>query len=324
MISARWLLAGLLIVSACTADTLTPGTPTAPQGGDPLTILNADFRAAYRAARTRTLSATDPIIVVQFDDLHLIRGTSIRTETFTPPIYHQYKAIAHIPLALHVMLMRPVVSALAEVADEPNLDYRTLPRPFDEETLSGLRDYRAHVVAARASLDGRPGWDSTQLTLHRRIADGGLALIDRALATRAISAGELTAYARANRADVLASADAAGRAQLDGLHALMTRWRAELGPAWDRAEVVVLGPRQPRVGNLQFLYFERLMGRAAVDRRLFYAEGVFTREGGVDLLGTILLDRGASIGFFGDPRRLERDLLEDAARRHLDRLFPRR
>jgi hypothetical protein len=66
------------------------------------------------------------------------------------------------------------------------------------------------------------------------------------------------------------------------------------------------------------------MSRGAVGKRLWYAEGVFDKDGGLNLLGTILVDRGASLAFFNDPARLERDLLADAAQRHLNRLFPRR
>jgi len=123
---------------------------------------------------------------------------------------------------------------------------------------------------------------------------------------------------------VLASAEAAAKAQLDGLHALVTKWRQELGPAWSHADVVVLGPKQPRPGNVQYEYFKRAMGRGAEGKRLWYAEGVFDRDGGLTLLGTILLDRGASIAFFADPARLERDLLADGAQKHLNKLFPRR
>jgi hypothetical protein len=66
------------------------------------------------------------------------------------------------------------------------------------------------------------------------------------------------------------------------------------------------------------------MGPGAEGRRLWYAEGVFDKDGGLNLLGTILVDRGASLAFFANPVRLERDLLADSAARHLDRLFPRR
>jgi hypothetical protein len=62
------------------------------------------------------------------------------------------------------------------------------------------------------------------------------------------------------------------------------------------------------------------MGARAEGVRLFYAENVFAADGGANLLGTILLDRGASVAFFANPLRLERDLLADAAVHYLQRM----
>ncbi len=303
----RGIAAAALVLSlaACAATAPNGAAPTAP-GKDALVALNDQFRAAYRETRAWRLSRLDPVIIVQFDDLHLIRAGQTRTETFTPPIYHQYKAIAHIPLALYVKLAPRV------------------GRPFDKPMLDWLTAYMKHVQAAGASLDGRPGWTAEQLRLHRKIVADSVAFIEKIGGAEQVADEQLTAYTRAMRPLVLASADAAARAQLDGLHALVNKWRAELGPHWGHVNVVVLGPKQPRPGNVQYEYFVRAMGRAAVGKRLWYAEGVFDKDGGANLLGTLLADRGASIAFFGDPVRLERDLLADAAQRHLDRLFPRR
>ena len=85
--------------------------------------------------------------------------------------------------------------------------------------------------------------------------------------------------------------------------------------------MVNLVPRQARAGNLQYTYFRRLMGTAAENRRLYTAENVFSDKGGRRLLGTILLDRAASVAFFGDAARLERDFLSDAAAAHVARMF---
>lgn len=200
-----------------------------------------------------------------------------------------------------------------------------LGRPFDKPTLDWLAAYLKQVQAAGASLDGRPGWTPAQLRNHKAIVAASVEFIETVGAAEQVSDARLTAYTRAMRPLVLASAEAAAQVQLDGLHALVNKWRAEMGPdAWARVHVVVLGPKQPRPGNVQYEYFVRAVGRGAVGKRLWYAEGTFDKDGGLDLLGTILLDRGASIAFFADPVRLERDLLADAAARHLDRLFPRR
>jgi hypothetical protein len=123
---------------------------------------------------------------------------------------------------------------------------------------------------------------------------------------------------------LLRSADVAARAQLGGLDRLARQWRKKLGKDWRRTRVVVLVPRQAKRDNLQYLYFRALMGRAAQGRRLFYATNVFAASGGRRLLGTILLDRRASVAFFRNPTRLERDLLGDAAKRQIAWLFSRR
>lgn len=307
-IAARGLAAAALALSLAACAGSGPGAPStaAAPNKDALVALNDTFRASYRDLRKWRIDTLDPILVVQFDDLHLVRNGQTRTETSTPPIYHEFKAIAHIPLALYVKLAR------------------VPERPFDRAMLDWLTAYMKQVQAADASLDGRPGWSADQLRLHKKIVADSLAFMEKIGAAEQVSDAQLTAYTRAMRPLVLASADAAAKAQLDGLHALVTKWRAELGARWSHVDVVVLGPKQPRPGNVQYEYFRRAMGPGAEGRRLWYAEGVFDKDGGLNLLGTILIDRGASIAFFDDPKRLERDLLADAARKHLDRMFPRR
>lgn len=325
--TVRTAAAGMLAMSlAACADLapivaqLDPTTPsTAPPPGpapaaataaapkaDALVHLNEAFRSNYRDLRSWAISKSDPVIIVQFDDLHLVRNGVTTTEKFTPAIYHEYKAIAHIPLTLYVMLARHV------------------GRPFDKAMLDRLTDYLKRVQAAGASLDGRPGWTPEQLTLHKRIVAESVKLIETVGGAEQVNEDQLTAYARAMRPLVLESADAAARKQLDGLHALVNKWKGVLGGKWSHVDVIVLGPKQPRVGNLQYAYFKRAMGPRVEGRRLFYAEGIFDKDGGLNLFGTIQVDRGASIAFFDDPYRLERDLLADAAERHINRLFPNR
>lgn len=293
-------------VVAISLAAFAPGGAAQTPAKDALGTLNDSFRSSYRELRSWRISSLDPIIIVQFDELHLVRNGKTTTENFTPPVYHDYKAIAHIPLALYTKLARHV------------------GRPFDKAMLEWLTMYLKQIQAAAASLDGRPGWTPEQLRLHKQIATASEKFIEKIGSAEQVGDQELTNYTRMMRPLVLASADAAAKVQLDGLHALVTKWRAELGPRWTHIDVVVLGPKQPRQGNLQYAYFQRAMGRAAQGRRLWYAEGVFDKDGGLNLLGTILIDRGASLAFFADPVRLERDLLADAAQRHINRLFPKR
>ena len=302
--------AGVLLFFAVLAGTLgcashqaaTPGTAGDPPS-DPLVDLNHSFRQLYADARASLLSATEPIIYVNFDSLVLIHGGQTREEGFTPPIYDQLKAVAHVPLALFVL-----ADSLGQ-------------SPLTDDHLASLAAYREQVVTAAASLAGR-GFEPEILDRQGRIVEKSLALIDDILESgRAPSREALSAFAAGQRDLVLANAFDAAEAQLDGLHALTSRWREELGDAWPALQVVVSGGRQARAGNLQHSFFERLLGKEAVGERLFYAESIHDQQGALALLGTILLDRRAGEAFFDEPYRLERDLLADATQEILNRIF---
>jgi hypothetical protein len=118
-------------------------------------------------------------------------------------------------------------------------------------------------------------------------------------------------------------ADAA-RAELDALHALVGRWRADM-PAgeWDRLTVIVMGRPLPRKDSLAVQYFSRLLGEPGEGRRVVFAESLFDESKALDLLATRVVDTQLGVDFFDDPMRMHRDLLGDAARDYLDRLLGR-
>jgi hypothetical protein len=163
-----------------------------------------------------------------------------------------------------------------------------------------------------------------RLERQTRLLRAAIDFADRMFAAGAVTQEALTAYARQQAPLVLANATEAAAAQLDGLNALVQTWRAEMGEAeWQRLYVVVLGPRMPRAGNLQFQYFVNALGVPAVDQRLFYAEGILDVKGGLDLLATIVTDRELSATVFADRLRMDRDLLADGAEAHLLTMFGR-
>lgn len=165
---------------------------------------------------------------------------------------------------------------------------------------------------------------SSQGARQRELIDLSISYIERTLAAAQVERSALVAYGRAAAPLLLANATDAARAQLDGLHAAFEPWRRQLSAEeWARLYVIVLGPKMPRPGNLQFSYFRYAMGEAAVDKRLVYAEGIFSADGAKQLLGTLVTDRGLAEAYFDDPMRMDRDLLADAAEAHLLKLFGR-
>lgn len=271
-----------------------------------LADLNAAFRTHYAEARRATLARESLVLVIAFDRAIVLHNGARIEEPFTPPVYDRVKAVAHVPLALYVLTARWGDDALPA------------------EAVEILKAYRAKVSTARDELAALE-LSSASLARQYAIIDAALSEVDRTLAAGHYDRRSVASLCRALLPSILDNVRDAARAQLDGLDSVAQRWRATVGEErWREAKVVVLGVRQARVDNLQFAYFRRTFGEDAVNRRLFYAEGLFTEELGLDLLGTILLDRGVSMAFFGNETRMERDLLGDAASAYLDEMLAKR
>lgn len=300
IVSRAVAAAALVLVAACASEPSPPAKPAA----DPLVEMNNVVRENYRASRAVTLARTLPVVVIAFDEATLMReGHEPVTANFTPPLFHRFKEVAHIPFGVHVTLV-PYVG-----------------RPTETAWRAPLRRLLDHVVAAESVL-GTIGIPEARMARERRIVADSLAFMRSVLATGAVDAAALRAYSRAMAPLVLAAADDAAALQIDGLHALVSRWRAELSAAeWARLHVLVLGPKAPRDGNLATQYFERLLGRLELGRRLIYSENIFARDAALTQLGGLVIDRAVARDFFAEEMRMDRDLLADGARKRLDRVF---
>lgn len=272
--------------------------------GDPLFALNEASRAAYRRAKESALAKAGPVLLVEGDNLVLKRRGERIEVRFTPDLYHTLKTVAHIPLALDVM----VTSA----GDDGQLDASGL----DE-----LRRYRDLIVRARERLDAIELKKETSQRQSKIVA-ASLEFLDSVAEARACRAAERIAYTRRMAPLVLANADEAAGAALDSLHKLVGQWMERMSAAeWERLIVVVMGRQLPRQENLAVQYFARRLREPGEGARIVYAEALFDEPKALDLLATRLVDTGVGVDFFDDPRRMYRDLLGDAAKVHLPRLF---
>src|SRR4051794_29906172 len=95
------LMVVLICVAAAYAQTTAPSGPVQPAA---LTALNNAFRAAYSEAKTRALASSGPTLIVKGDSLTLLRDGRRIEANVGAPIYDPVKTIAHIPLAIFVIL----------------------------------------------------------------------------------------------------------------------------------------------------------------------------------------------------------------------------
>ncbi|CAN5452469.1 hypothetical protein BH10PLA2_BH10PLA2_27400 [soil metagenome] len=290
---------GLLSWCVATGGLGSRGQASQEPVADPLLTLNEAFREAYARCRQQMIDCSGPIIVVEGDNLVLIRDGKRTEVRVIPELFHTLKAVSHVPLAEFVMLT-PVVG-----------------ESLDEATSKALQGYRERVVRAEGVLPTR-GLPEPILRRQQEIIKASLVFLDSVLQKKQVSRAGLDTFAREQGPKLLANAADAAQAELDALEQQMKTWHATLSEAeWSRFRVVIMGSAMPRTGNLAIQYFAQLLNEKGEGKRILYAEALFDEKRAVNLLGTHLVDTGIGTSFFNDPARMHRDLLADAATEYL-------
>lgn len=267
----------------------------------PLDDVNDAFHGLYDAARADA-QLDGPVFVLLADTLVVYQRGRRTALSFTPRMFHVIKSAAHGPIALYAALHRLVDQAL------------------DGPAQARLTVLRKHVNAALASLGETEGKESERdpevLAVLRSVLLSTSAFLERTSNSSAVSARELEVFARETGTLLLRLVNHATRLQLSALHAHVTEALRHMDEQELRAlQVVVTGDHQARIRSLAMQYFRRrLREPEGAEERVTYAEGVTDEREALAIVGTRRLDRAIAAAFFGDPKRLQRDLLGDSAR----------
>ena len=268
--------------------------------------LNGAMRATLREAIDDERRALGAVIIYEGEALRLLRdGEEVAAfPAAPPPRYHQLKALCHLSFAAVIELRRPARPPEAR-------------RAWLERVSADARGARGELRA----LDLPP-----PLTPHAE------ALLDHTLALLALAAdapdaappaGALDAYVARARPHLDAAIAEAARAHLDALAPAGRALYALLTPA-ERlsARAYLYGGRGARVDNLVLQYLSWLLGEETgrESARVVFSEGVFERAPALDALARYGAERALAAQVFGDPDRLHRDVLGDAARALLSSL----
>lgn len=264
--------------------------PPRAQLGGALDAVNDGFHDEY--ARARAVAHREaPVFILLADSLVVLRGDERTAYDFSPRAFHVLKSLAHVPIAIY--------ASLESAAHAGTTD-----------TLRRLAALRVQIVESQAALASETGLPPPARADCNALLDASLAYLDRGAPT-----GQREAFAAALREPLLRLLRAATALQLEALHAHVQAALAPLS-ADERAalHVVVTGDHQARVRSIGMQYFRKLLGEPDDhERRVTYAEGVADEQSALALVGTRRLDRALAKAFFGEERRLQRDLLGDAA-----------
>lgn len=273
---------------------MRPAPPSNPRIGGSLDDVNDAFHGAYASVQGDA-SEGAPVLVVLADELVLFRGSERADVSFTPRSFHVLKSVSHGPVAAFMALRGGELDAL------------------DGAIRAGLTGLRQHLAAVTAELDReleeRDGRENAKL-----VATATIALVDRVLASAAPRAEDLGAFAARLGPPLLRLIEQATRLQLAALHERVEELLAGMSAdERGRLVVVVTGDHQARDRSFGMQYFRARFGEAGGEERVLYGEGVTSAEDARALGGKNRADRDIAKAFFGDAKRLQRDLLGDAA-----------
>jgi hypothetical protein len=241
--------------------------------------IDEGFHGAYQR-RCNDDESRCTVLVVLGDELVVRRGEERRARGFTPEAFHVIKRAAHHPVSAFLRASQgaAVLRQSAEMA-------------------------RRALTEAGAQLQGAARED-VQSLLQRT-----LTFLERGEPSTAFT------FAREVGPLLLRLTHHATEVQLTALHAAVEEELANLdADARASLQVVVAGDHQARARSLGMQYFQlRLREHPGADERVTYGEGIETEDEAIALVATRRVDRRIAGAFFGDEKRLQRDVLGDAA-----------
>jgi hypothetical protein len=286
-----------------------------PRNG-PFAAINVGFHETYTRLVEQVLAQLGdsvPVVVLIGDDATLLCDGREQREQVIPIQYHELKALAHLAFGVQLTLMANGSGHLTEL------------------TTSELHEKRAWIRDAQAAANSASSTPTVTIPpkAPAELLCRARTLIDRVLSGGIVDFERLHENIRALASHALETAQLAVCIELEQLHALLGRWRNDLGEGrWAGLYVVICGAHQPRYREAACQYFGRLLHQpegygAEREDRLVYGEGLCDVNTALDLLARHIVDQRASNLLFGDRRRLQEDLLADAANAEVRKLFPK-
>ncbi|NES19749.1 MAG: hypothetical protein F6K41_12670 [Symploca sp. SIO3E6] len=235
-----------------------------------------------------------------------------------PDIYHILKAIGHHPLGIYLTL-----SSLAS----KNVYEITAPLPFSQsepgQTIEEyLRDRERTLKEALTELRNGQIYqvlDSQDLSQlkesQENLLQESIDYITQVLRVKEIDSKQLNKYVEQIYPYIVQGANQAAKAELEALNNLIKTLKPK---TWKSPYVVVQTAHQARYRDTATQYFEQMFnepqGNAAErENRIVVIENNFDDNDALRLLASHIIDQKIGLAFFHDPKRMQRDLLGDAA-----------
>ncbi len=295
------------LVLLCASSVLSTAAATGESTGKVLDVLNATnetFRRDYDRARREITGKLSPLIYCNGEVLILITGSSRKTESMVPTIYTLLKSVDHIAVAAYIIL--------ANHSDQV----------LEPEVFQNLEELRDKAVEARSTM-ASADMDEPLRERQYRIIDATIEFISQVQKQGFVSSAKLRQFASGLSETLMRNGADAVAAQLSLINQIVTGWKNEMSAdEWKRLRVILTAGHMPRERLVTWQYFSGLLNQKREGERIVIMEGLDDVDKGIELLGTHMLDEKIAVDFFGDRRRMHKDLLSNGARLYLRRHRP--
>ncbi|MFD0023119.1 hypothetical protein [Streptomyces sp. NPDC058382] len=310
---------------------------------DAIRNVNAAMRTNYASLKSELIKQLSPVVVVQNNAVGgrftlINEGRQIETVDPVPEYFELAKSIAHIPLGMYSVLA-PYLSdqvpniANSERIDPHDLDMIVFKAPGDTGWITPLNAYRATLNTALTKLGTAnlpPDLEASCDTILRE----AMSFIDASVAARTFDMVSFNEFAATVYPAIRVNMTFAATAQINGLEALMKRWRTLLGEeAWSDLYVTVLSIWTTSDLNQASIIIRRTMNQVKVDTHLIDLPTVETPSDPIfvalDNLARIVQDNVAAEMVFNtdlkvaDALKGEEDLLSDEILKQIGGTAPR-
>src|SRR5262245_54883634 len=212
---------------------------------EPFATINIGFHKTYTRLVEQVLAQLGdnvPVVLLIGDDATLLCDGGEQREQVIPPRYHELKALGHLAFGVQLTLMANGSGRVTEL------------------TGSELHKKRVQIREAEAAVNASSDRASSSSTMKApaELLCRARALVDKVFAEGIVDFDRLQEHVRALASPALETAQLAVCVELEQLHALLGRWRNDLGEThWAGLYVVICGAHQPRYREATRQYFER-------------------------------------------------------------------
>ncbi|MFE2871752.1 hypothetical protein [Embleya sp. NPDC059259] len=239
--------------------------------------IDTDTRAHYDALRAELIRHLAPVIVVQNDyrggRYTLVHNAEHESVHPVSEVFELAKSIAHAPLGIHSIIAPYLNPRIPDRPGSARRDPHDLAMvAFKDPGTTGwqapLQSFADTLATARRQL-GDAHLAPELAAASTRILDRSLAFVDACLRRRSVDTTSFESYTSRLTDDIGTNIQHAAQAQIQGVEALLTRWRERVGPAdWPGLYVVVLSIWTTSALNQNSIIIRRFMDPATADSHL--------------------------------------------------------